>query len=130
MPDRAADPALLATRWVEQGIAHNNAGELADAAICFERALALDPGSIPALHGRAAMHHLAGDHADAMALCDEVLTQAPGHAQAWITRAVAARALGNLDDALQAFRRAVELQPQAELISCVGGILFQQGHIE
>ena len=130
MPDRAADPALLATRWVEQGIAHNNAGELADAAICFERALALDPGSIPALHGRAAMHHLAGDHADAMALCDEVLTQAPRHAQAWVTRAVAARALGSLDQALQAFRRAVELEPKPELISCVGGILFQQGHID
>ena len=129
-PDRAVDPARAATRWVEQGIAHNNAGELADAAICFERALALDPASIPALHGRATMHHLAGDHADAISLCDEVLAQAPGHAQAWITRAVAARALGNLDDALQAFRRAVELQPQAELISCVGGILFQQGHIE
>lgn len=129
-PQRAVDPALAATRWVELGIAHNNAGLLADAAICFERALALDPGSIPALHGRAAMHTLAGDHADAIALCDEVLAQAPGHAQAWITRAVSARALGNLDDALQAFRRAVELQPQAELISCVGGILFQQGHIE
>lgn len=124
------DPATLATRWVEQGIAHNGAGELAGAAICFERALALDPGSVPAMHGRAAMHHLAGDHDEAITLCEEVLAREPRHVDAWVTRAAAARSLGDLEDALRAFRKAAELQPRPDLISCVGGILFQQGHIE
>ena len=124
------DPAKLATRWVEQGIAHNGTGELAEAAICFERALALDPGSIPAMHGRAAMHHLAGDHAEAISMCEELLARAPRHVDAWVTRAAAARSLGDLAGALQSFRMAAELQLRPDLISCVGGILFQQGHIE
>ena len=124
------DPATLATRWVEQGISHNDAGELADAAICFERALALDPGSVPAMHGRAAMHLLAGDHLEAVTMCEEVLARAPRHVDAWVTRAAAARSLGDLEGSLRSFRKAVELQPRPDLISCVGGVLFQQGHIE
>lgn len=124
------DAASAARRWVEEGIAHNAAGALADAAICFERALAADPASIPALHGRAAMHHLAGEQEEAIALCDEVLERAPGHIDAWITRAFAARAMGDLEAALEAFRRAVAIEPRSGLISCVGGILFQQGRLD
>ena len=124
------DAAVVSRRWVEEGIARNAAGALADAAICFERALAADPESIPALHGRAAMHHLAGEQEDAIALCDEVLQRASGHIEAWITRAFAARAMGDLEAALDGFRRAVAIEPRSGLISCVGGILFQQGHID
>jgi len=124
------DPAVVSRRWVEEGIAHNAAGALADAAICFERALAADPGSIPAMHGRAAMHHLAGEQEEAIALCDEVLEIAPGHIEAWITRAFAARAMGDLDAALDGFRRAVQIEPRSGLISCVGGVLFQQGRVD
>lgn len=115
---------------MEQGIASNGAGELAHAAICFERALALDPGSIPALHGRAAMHHLAGENEDCVALCDEVLSRAPEHINAIITRAFALRGRGDLEAALAAFRRAVEIEPRSGLISCIGGVLFQQGRID
>ena len=129
-PGTDVEQAASATRWVEQGISHNGAGELAEAATCFERALGLDPVSIPAMLGRAAMHHLAGDQQEAIALCEEVLARAPRHVDAWVTRAAAARSLGDLTDALQAFRKAAELQPRPDLISCVGGILFQQGHIE
>ena len=124
------DPAVVSRRWVEAGIAHNAAGALADAAICFERALAAGPESIPALHGRAAMHHLAGEQEDAIALCDEVLKRAPGHIDAWITRAFASRATGDLEAAIEGFRRAVAIEPRSGLISCVGGVLFQQGHID
>lgn len=126
----AEDPATASRRWVEAGIAHNAAGALADAAICFERALAADPASIPALHGRAAMHHLAGEHEEAVALCDEVLERAPGHIEARITRAFAARAMGDLEAALAGFRKAVQIEPRSGLISCVGGVLFQQGKID
>ncbi len=124
------DAAVAARRWVEQGIAHNAVGALADAAICFERALAVDPTSIPALHGRAAMHHLAGEQEEAIALCDELLLRAPAHIEAWITRAFAARATGDLEAALEGFRRAVAIEPRSGLISCVGGVLFQQGRLD
>ena len=124
------DAAVVSRRWVEEGIARNAAGALADAAICFERALAADPASIPAMHGRAAMHHLAGEQEEAIALCDEVLERAPGHIDAWITRAFAARAIGDLEAALDGFRHAVEIEPRSGLISCVGGIFFQQGRID
>ncbi|MBL8386230.1 MAG: tetratricopeptide repeat protein [Burkholderiales bacterium] len=124
-----AAAAPSAAEWIERGIASNRAGDLADAAICFERALALDPDAVPALHGRAAMHHLAGDHEDAIALCDDVIARAPRHLDAWITRGFAARALGRLDEALTAFRTAVDIDARPGLISCVGGILFQQGRI-
>jgi protein O-GlcNAc transferase len=126
----AEDRAAVSRRWVEAGIAHNAAGALADAAICFERALAADPASIPALHGRAAMHYLAGEHDEAVALCDEVLERAPGHIDAWITRAFAARAMGDLEAALAGFRKAVQIEPRSGLISCVGGVLFQQGKLD
>ena len=129
-PVTGAASSITATRLIEQGIAHNDAGELADATICFERALALDPDSIPALHGRAAMHQLAGEHECAIELCDEVLAQAPRHLDAWVTRAAAARAMGDLEHALFAFRKAAELQPRSDLVSAVGAILFQQGQVE
>ncbi len=124
------DAAVVSRRWVEEGIARNAAGEYADATICFERALATDPQCIPALHGRAVMHHLAGEQDQAIELCDEILAHAPGHIDAWITRAFAARELGNLEAALDGFRRAVQIEPRSGLISCVGGVLFQQGRID
>lgn len=127
---RGADLEARATALVERGIAHHAAGEPADAAICFERALVLAPHSVPALHGRAVMHHLAGDQDDAVALCDEVLAQAPRHVDAWCTRASAERARGRLDQALAGFRAAAAIAPRADLAAAIGGILFQQGRIE
>ena len=75
------------------------------------------------------MHHLAGEDEEAIALCDEVLAQAPQHIDAWCTRAFASRSLGRLEDALAEFRRAVAIEARPSLISCVAGILFQQGRI-
>lgn len=127
---RAPEPAAeQATRHVEAGIASLKAGNHAAAAVDFERALALAPRSVPALHGRATMHHVAGENEEAIALCDEVLAQAPEHVDAWCTRAFASRSLGRLDEALAGFRRAVAIDARPSLFSCVAGILFQQGHI-
>ncbi len=126
----AAHASATATAWIERGIAHTGAGDLADAVIAFERALAIEPASIPALHGRAVLDHLAGENAEAIELCDQVLARAPAHLDAWCTRALAARALGRLDEALAGFRNAVAIEARSGLISCVAGILFQQGWIE
>ena len=125
-PGTAAEQA---TRHVEAGIESLKAGDHAAAAVAFEQALALVPASVPALHGRATMHHMAGEDEEAIALCDEVLVQAPQHIDAWCTRAFASRSLGRLEDALAGFRRAVAIEARPSLISCVAGILFQQGRI-
>ena len=127
--DATCSPAS-ATAWIEQGIVHTKAGDLAEAVIAFERALAIEPASIPALHGRAVLDHLAGENAEAIELCDQVLALAPVHLDAWCTRALAARTLGRLDEALAGFRNAVAIEARSGLISCVAGVLFQQGRIE
>lgn len=126
----AVRPPETLAAWVDRGIAQANAGETGGAALAFERALGIDPASIPALHGRAVMHHLAAEYAEAIEVLDRVLAQAPAHLDAWSTRGFAAVALGRLDEALASFRRAVAIEARPGLMSCAAGILFQQGRIE
>lgn len=121
---------MSAQQWCEQGVAHIGRAEFAEAVVCYERALALESGSLPALHGRAALHHAAGEYAEAIELCDEVLARAPASVDTLSARASALRSLGRLTEALADFERAVLLEARSGLIACVGGVLFQLGRLD
>ncbi|MFN0163416.1 MAG: tetratricopeptide repeat protein [Burkholderiales bacterium] len=121
---------MSAEQWCGQAVAHIGRAEFADAVMCFERALALEPDSIAALHGRAVLHQAAGEHAEAIDLCDAVLARAPGHIDSLCTRAFAKSALGRLTEALTDFERAVSVEARPGLIACVGGVLFQLGRFD
>ncbi|MBL8378170.1 MAG: tetratricopeptide repeat protein [Burkholderiales bacterium] len=119
-----------AADWCDDGAAHVGRGEFAEAVVCFERALALEPDSIVALHARAALHHACGEYAEAIELCDEVLARVPASVDTLCTRAFALRSLGRLVEALADFERAAALEARAGLIACVGGVLFQLGRLD
>lgn len=77
----------------------------------FEAALLRNPGSIPALMGRAMAYSQMGRHEKAISSYDSVLDRAPDYAFAWNGRGLAAYSMGKFGEALDAFRKATADRP-------------------
>src|SRR5689334_10852388 len=93
--------------WVEEGLAHHQAGRLAQAEALYRRALAAAPACADALHLLGALALAAGRPADALDLLDRALALDPTQAASHFNRAETCRALGRLDEARAAYERAV-----------------------
>lgn len=93
------------------GVAHQVAGRLAEAIICFERALALKPDLDGALMSLATTRFLAGDHDGARAAATERLSRVPGDPAALSLLGLAEMASGDKSAAEAHLRRALALNP-------------------
>lgn len=63
------------------------------------------------LYGRAAEHYLGGDPAAARALLRDVVSRNPTFADAWTLLGKASRESGDLEEAVRAYRRTIEIAP-------------------
>jgi tetratricopeptide (TPR) repeat protein len=76
-------------------------------------------GDLPALRGMLAVLQRLGRTADALAVGETIVMLSPGSAHAWADVAVLRQAVADLDGALEAARRAAELDPDDEGIAAL-----------
>ena len=86
------------------------AGDLAQAAIWYDRALGLDSGNAKALAGRARVA-LERNEADALPRIDRALQREPGDAHLWLAKAQALDMTGDRQGALSLTRQIVDQAP-------------------
>ncbi len=103
---------------LQQGIRHQEAGELRQAETCYREALAARPGHPQALYLLGSLAQQRGDHAEAVTLLEGALQQAPDNVACLFNLGNALRALGRLDEALARFRRVITLSPQSLDVWC------------
>lgn len=94
-----------------QGIAHHQAGRLAEAAVLYRRVLDADPEEPDALHLLGVAVFRQGDPGAALGLIDRALARSPAMSQAHYNRANVLRALGRMEEAVDAYRAAAGLAP-------------------
>ena len=92
--------------------AHLAAGRLAEAANACRQALAINPRHASALYLMALIAGEAGQPAEALKFLDQLVKVVPNAAEAHGNRAIALMTLDRLDEAEQAFRRAIEIDPR------------------
>jgi len=108
-PERQAD---LATSL---GQAHINLKQPQEAERAFAKALALRPGYAPALLGGARLKMRAGDVDGALAMIKSAAEAAPKSITPLLYEGEVLIAVRRYDDALSAYRKALELQPKSLL---------------
>jgi len=91
-----------------RGWAAYAAGDRAKAVEDAEASMAADPA---ARHLRALLHKDAGEIEAALAACDLVLAARPGHYESLALRAECLAARGRSDDAVAAWKRAIDADP-------------------
>jgi 2-polyprenyl-3-methyl-5-hydroxy-6-metoxy-1,4-benzoquinol methylase len=102
-------------RALQEGMAHHDAGRLAEAESAYRRALAAAPGRPDALVLLGALAHGRGNLDSAVAAYRQATAHAPGFLPAWINLANALEEQGRFDEALGAHRAALAIEDRGEL---------------
>jgi predicted TPR repeat methyltransferase len=105
------DPFEQARAGFVAGLAHLEAGRLADAEAAFERSLELLPGRPSTLTNLGVVRLRLGRPAQAVPLLQQAAQAEPGNFEAWAHLGLALAGLGRDAQALPALERAVQLQP-------------------
>lgn len=134
-PSSPQDPAAFeqAKTAFFEGLAHLQAGRVAEAERAFETSLQHVPGRVSTLINLAATRVALGRPAEAIACADEVLAVEPGNADALLHRrnglgklveqADLLRDSGALDEARTLYRQALDLGADPELMAyCLAGL--------
>jgi protein O-GlcNAc transferase len=115
------------------GVAHRRAGRLVEAGAEFARAIAIDPGysdarsnldsAVQALYDLGITQHRAGQLDAAVSSYEQVLSLRSDISGAWRDRGAALESLQRLREALESYRKALELAPadvgaSAGMLSC------------
>ena len=96
---------------LDQGIALQHAGNLADAKSLFEQALQSDANNAVANYSLSAIASSQGQYADALPLIQKVLRTSPQFAQAHLACSVILFHLGRFDESMTAVQKAIKLDP-------------------
>jgi len=96
---------------LQQGIQRHQAGDLAAAALAYERVLEQVPDQPDALHLMGVIRHQSGDHRAAIDMIRRSIKQNSKNADAYSNLGAAQSAVGDLDGAAKSFKRAITLKP-------------------
>src|SRR6185312_9791203 len=107
MRDRPGEEALR--QMLQAGMAHHDAGRLAEAQAAYRRVLAAAPDRPDALVLLGAAEKDDGRFEEALAAFRRACDRAPGYPPAWVNLAWTLEELGRFDDAIPAWRRALEI---------------------
>jgi tetratricopeptide (TPR) repeat protein len=86
-------------------------GRIAEAGAHVDRVLAMDPTNLRARILKAALLETAGDHAASIVVAQGVLLEIPGHVPSLVHLGNNHRMLGQVPDAITAYRQALALDP-------------------
>ena len=120
---------LPAYSLVREGLHHQHASRAAEAARCYERALALEPANFDALHFLGVVRFRTGECDAGIALLERALALHPNHPPALNNLGNALRAAGRLAEAVTVYRRAVALcrPPRALFLRNLGSAQLEMG---
>lgn len=123
-PAASAAPSL-----VQEGLRHQRAERAAEAASCYERALALDPENFDALQFLGVVRFRGGDPQAGITLLERALALHPNHASSLNNLGNALRAVGRMAEAVAAYRRAVALvrPPRGLFLRNLGSAQLEMG---
>ena len=107
----ASDPREVAVSHLESGLVHQQAGQLAAAEACYQRALAVEPENPDALHLLGVAAYQTGRHDVAVALIRQAIRRNGRNPFYFFNVGLALKCLGSLDEALASYDRAVEINP-------------------
>lgn len=106
-------------------------GNLAAAQLAYQEVLRDDPEHAGALHLLGVVHLARGDLAKALDFIERALERCSTKAVYWNNYGAVLRGLKRWDDALRAFQKAVDLQPQyADAWSNLGLVHLEQGRLD
>ena len=110
----AGRPATVAQQMALGAVAER-AGERDRAQLCYQQALELDPRGDASLRKLIDLHRRYGEVGAAEMVIDRLATLGPPHdATIWHYRGQLHRATHNIEAAIDAFERALALQPESE----------------
>ena len=98
-------------RLMARGTDEMQAGRHAEAIATFSRVISRKPDFAEAWNKRATVYYLAGEYRRSLADCDEVLKRSPRHFGALSGAGLVLVQLQEYDQALDRFRRALEVNP-------------------
>jgi predicted O-linked N-acetylglucosamine transferase (SPINDLY family) len=115
---------------VEQGVAHHQAGRLAEAERCYRAALARNPNDADALHLLGMVAHAVKQFDAAAQLIRRAIAVNPSAAMYHNNLGVCLRGSGELEAAAESYRRAVGLKPDyAEAWANLGTVRRDQARL-
>jgi len=113
---------------LQTGLQFHEAGRLDEARECYRKVLQTDPEHPDARHLSGMLAYHEGDYESAVGEINRALVRNPASALYLTNLGSAYRALGRLDEARQAFERAIQVQPgYADAHNNLGTVLFAQG---
>jgi serine/threonine protein kinase/tetratricopeptide (TPR) repeat protein len=116
--------------WLNLGLALRRKGRLDEAAVAFDRAVALDDGYARAHYNRGLVLIAQGRLEEAITACRRAVELMPQWALARYDLGNALSQKGLLTEAIAEYRRAIELEPDyAEAYCNLGSALRQQGEL-
>jgi tetratricopeptide (TPR) repeat protein len=101
--------------WVKMGQAALGAGAAERAFMCGERALALQPGDVDAIALVGCAQYSMGDYTAAIKNFEKITSDEKNGGISWLMRARCYEQLGRKDEAGQAYKKALEIEPHSEL---------------
>jgi superkiller protein 3 len=101
--------------WVKMGQAALGAGAAERAFMCGERALALQPGDADAIALVGCAQYSMGDYTAAIKNFEKITSDEKNGGISWLMRARCYEQLGRKDEAGQAYKKALEIEPHSEL---------------
>ena len=111
------------------GVALDRAGELERAETCFRKTLAADPRHVAARENLAGALYAMGRVAEAADCARALVAEEPASAEGHLRLALCHLCGDDLDAALVAVRRTVELAPTASNWNLVGRVLRERGDL-
>jgi tetratricopeptide (TPR) repeat protein len=109
---RSGDAAV--DKLFARGVEQMQSAQLSEALATFDRIVRRKPAFAEGWNKRATVYFLLGRHAESLKDCDEVLKRNPNHFGALSGAGQIHLQLGNPEQALDFFRRAVEVNPALE----------------
>ncbi len=117
--------------WNILGAAHKANGQLNDAIVAYDRALALKPDGADICFNMGVALQEQGKLEDAIAAYERALAVKPDFADAYNNMGVTLQEQGKLEDAIAAYERALSLKPDdADTYNNMGVTLQEQGKLE
>lgn len=110
--------------------AHFLSGRLHEAQKAYQAALEHKPDDLVIMNNLAEVHYLQRNYAQAVDLCEEILAADPAHPHARLRRAYALKDAGEFSAAEAAFRQLLAEPPNADVMTDLGLLYFEQGKID
>jgi len=99
-------------RWMEEGMALHERGDLKGAIVKYEAVLRKDPNRADASHYCGVARYSLGDYGEAVRLLDRATIEMPDRGDVWTHYGSALLEGGRCEDAIEAHEKAIALHPE------------------